>query len=320
VDAEDLAQRVERGDRAALARLVTLVESRRDIDRATAARIAQGLKREGVAHRIGVSGPPGAGKSTLIETLGMAMTEAGHRVAVLAVDPSSRRTGGSLLGDQARMPRLSQCASAFVRPTASGATLGGVHARTAEVVEVLEAVGFDRILVETVGVGQSELEVLSAVDTLLLLAIPGSGDELQGIKRGIVEAADLVWVNKSDGETVTLAQTAQRQLLAALQLQRPRFAGWQVPVLAGSAQLSTGVPALVDALAAHREHLEVTGQWSSQRRAQRRERVLAGAREGAWRAFVADPTRQRALQSALDAADDEAAVVDALVASVIGET
>ena len=317
MDVHELARRVASGERASLARLITLVESRRAQDRRQAAAVAQLLRGAGVAHRIGISGPPGAGKSTLIESLGVAMCEAGHRVAVLAVDPSSRRTGGALLGDQARMTRLSQWPSAFVRPTASGATLGGVHLRTADVVEVLEAVGFDRILVETVGVGQSEVEVLHAVDTLLLLALPGSGDELQGIKRGIVEAADVLWVNKADGATASLAHVAQRQWLAALQLQRPRVAGWQVPVLAGSAREGTGLTDLLGALAAHRAHLETTGIWKEQRRAQRRHRVAAGVRDAVWSRFLAEPTHAASVDAALAASEDESVPVEFLVSEVL---
>ncbi|MFM2160617.1 MAG: hypothetical protein RLZZ383_129 [Pseudomonadota bacterium] len=317
MDAKDLALRVTEGQRAALARLVTLVESRRPQDRRVAAEVAQRLRGGSVAHRVGVSGPPGAGKSTLIEALGVALCQAGQRVAVLAVDPSSRRTGGALLGDQARMTRLSQWPSAFVRPTASGSTLGGVHARTADVVEVLEAVGFDWVLVETVGVGQSEVEVLHAVDTLLLLALPGSGDELQGMKRGIVEGTDVLWVNKADGATESLAHLAQRQWLAALQLHRPRQPGWQVPVLCGSALANKGISELIEALRTHRAHLETTGAWGVVRRAQRRDRVAAGVRDGVWSLFLRDPSHAAAVEAALLAADDEHVPVEVLVSSVL---
>jgi LAO/AO transport system kinase len=217
----DLARAVREGDRRALARAITLVESTRADHRADAVALLEDiLPSTGGSTRVGISGAPGAGKSTFIETLGVHLVDAGHRVAVLAVDPSSARSGGSILGDKTRMEQLSRRSEAFIRPSPAGGTLGGVARRTREALLVCEAAGFDVVLVETVGVGQSEVAVAGMVDLFVLLLAPGAGDELQGVKRGIVELADLVVVNKADGELADLARHTAADYAHALHLVR----------------------------------------------------------------------------------------------------
>jgi LAO/AO transport system kinase len=217
----DLARAVCEGDRRALARAITLVESTRADHRAEAvALLEEILPATGTATRVGISGAPGAGKSTFIETLGVHLVDAGHRVAVLAVDPSSARSGGSILGDKTRMEQLSRRPEAFIRPSPSGGTLGGVARRTREALLVCEAGSFDVVLVETVGVGQSEVAVAGMVDLFVLLLAPGAGDELQGVKRGIVELADLLVVNKADGDLADAARNTAADYAHALHLVR----------------------------------------------------------------------------------------------------
>jgi len=238
----ELAMRVRAGDRRALARSITLVESTRADRRAEAAALLdEVLPATGAAVRVGISGTPGAGKSTFIDELGSHLTAAGHRVAVLAVDPSSRRSGGSIMGDKTRMERLARDPRAFIRPSPSGGTLGGVARRTREAALLCEAAGFDVVLVETVGVGQSETVVADMVDCFVLLAAPGGGDELQGIKRGIMELADVIVVNKADGDLLPAAQRAVADYRHAVHLLRPKHPGWTVPVVTASALSGTGV-------------------------------------------------------------------------------
>src|SRR5713101_4330951 len=223
----ELARAVIDGDRRALARAITLVESTRPDHRAEAETLlAEVLPTAGGAIRVGVSGAPGAGKSTLIEALGLYLVGLGHRVAVLAVDPSSTRSGGSILGDKTRMEQLTRSPDAFVRPSPTGGTLGGVARRTREAMLLCEAAGFDVVLVETVGVGQSEVKVAAMVDLFMVLVAPGGGDELQGLKRGIMELADLVVVNKADGELEHAAGITASDYASALHLMRPRIAEW----------------------------------------------------------------------------------------------
>jgi LAO/AO transport system kinase len=251
----DLAERLRAGDRRALARSITLIESTLPERRAEAAALLdEVLPATGNAVRVGVSGTPGSGKSTFIDELGTRLTAAGHRVAVLAVDPSSRRSGGSIMGDKTRMERLARDPAAFIRPSPSGGSLGGVARRTREAGLLCEAAGFDVIVTETVGVGQSETAVADMVDCFLVIAAPGGGDELQGLKRGIMELADVVVVNKADGDLAPAARRAVADYRHAVHLLRPKHPGWSVPVLPASALDGTGVDeawAEVERLSAH---------------------------------------------------------------------
>jgi LAO/AO transport system kinase len=261
-----LAAAVRAGDRRALARAITLVESTRADHRADARRLLDELLRDtGGATRVGVSGAPGAGKSTLIEALGLHAVEAGHQVAVLAVDPSSARSGGSILGDKTRMADLGRHPEAYIRPSPTSGTLGGVARRTREAILLCEAAGFDVVLVETVGVGQSEVAVADLVDLFVLVASPAGGDELQGIKRGIMELADLIIVNKADGDLADAAQRACADLRNAVHLLRPKRPGWDVDVRTGSALTGEGVPELWSAIDAAHERLRADGSLDAQR-------------------------------------------------------
>ncbi len=264
------AEAVVDGQRRALARALTLVESSRSRDVQQAHILLEHLlPRVGDAMRIGVTGPPGVGKSTLLEALGLHLLEAGHSVAVLAVDPTSVRSGGSLLGDKTRMTHLSRDRRAFIRPSPTGGTLGGVTARTAESILLCEAAGFDVVLVETVGVGQSEVAVADVVDRVVLLTLPGSGDELQGIKRGVLEICDVICVTKADGPMRDAARKAQRELQSAVRILGLTRDGQPVDVRTASAQAGEGVVPLWDALLRLHEIGTKTGTLASRRRAQR---------------------------------------------------
>src|SRR5512139_1243891 len=239
---QNLAAGVRAGNIRALAKAITLVESR-NLDHSLAATtlLDELLPDTGQAIRIGISGVPGAGKSTFIEAFGLHLTARGHKVAVLAVDPSSQRSGGSILGDKTRMEELSREERAFIRPSPAGDTLGGVARKTRETMLICEAAGFEVIIVETVGVGQSEITVASMVDFFLLLQLPNAGDELQGIKRGVMEIADAILVNKAEGENRQRADLARQQCANALHMTAPKSPNWQVPVLLCSALQREGV-------------------------------------------------------------------------------
>ena len=268
---ERLADGVRAGDRRALGRAITLVESRRP-DHQDRALALLDLLLEGVGQsvRVGISGAPGVGKSTFIEAIGAELTGAGHRVAVLAVDPSSTRSGGSILGDKTRMEVLSRDPAAFIRPSPSGGTLGGVARRTREAMLVCEAAGFDVVIVETVGVGQSETAVSDMVDTFLLLIAPGGGDELQGIKRGIVEIADLVVVNKADGDLATQAKIIAADYTGALHLLRPATTLWSPRVMTCSALEKAGIGDVWKTVEAHQEAFRAGGELGRRREDQAR--------------------------------------------------
>ncbi len=265
-DAAALAQGVLAGDRATLARAITLVESRRADHRTQARDLLEAiLPHAGKSHRIGVTGVPGVGKSTFLEAFGTMLTAQGHKVAVLAVDPSSRRTGGSILGDKTRMERLATDAHAFVRPSPSAGTLGGVARASRETILLCEAAGYDVVFVETVGVGQSETLVADMVDLFLVLMLPGAGDELQGIKKGILELADLLVVNKADGDRKPLARQAARDLSAALRILQPDEGAWTTRVLTASSVDRTGLEAVWHAITDHRHTLEADGSFQTKR-------------------------------------------------------
>jgi LAO/AO transport system kinase len=265
----DLAAAVRDGDRAALPRAITLIESTRPDHRAQAQELLLALMPEaGSGMHVGITGVPGVGKSTAIEALGMYLIEQGHRVAVLAVDPSSTRTGGSILGDKTRMARLAMHPNAYIRPSPTSGTLGGVAKATRETIVLLEAAGFEVILVETVGVGQSEVTVANMVDTFVFLTLARTGDQLQGIKKGVLELADIVVVNKADGEHAAEAKAAARELTGAMRLIHPRKTLWRPPVLTMSALHGTGLAELWDTVLKHRQVLTDAGEFEARRRTQ----------------------------------------------------
>jgi LAO/AO transport system kinase len=266
---DELAAAVRSGDRSALPRAITLVESTRADHRDRAQQLLlQLMPAAGTALHVGITGVPGVGKSTTIEALGMYLIGRGHRVAVLAVDPSSTRTGGSILGDKTRMPQLATHPDAYIRPSPTSGTLGGVAKATRETIVLLEAAGFDVILVETVGVGQSEVAVSNMVDTFVFLTLARAGDQLQGIKKGVLELADIVVVNKADGNHLTEARKAARELSGAIRLIYPRETLWRPPVLTMSALEGTGLEELWDTVERHRDVLTEAGDFEARRRAQ----------------------------------------------------
>ena len=290
-----LADALRSGDRRALAQAITLVESTRDQHQAQAHELlAQLTAQTRQALRIGITGVPGAGKSTFIESLGLQMIGKGESVAVLTVDPSSAISGGSILGDKTRMPQLAASSDAFIRPSPSAGSEGGVGRHTREAIHLCEAAGFKLVIVETIGVGQSELRVAQMTDIFMLLLSPGAGDELQGIKRGIMELADIVLVNKCDGELLGAAQRTVGDYTAALRLMQPHTPGWQVPVLAISARTGEGISATVDAIGRFCEHSKEQGIFEMRRTHQAREALGQALREGLLESFMSDPvTAQR---------------------------
>ncbi|HEY1624662.1 MAG TPA: methylmalonyl Co-A mutase-associated GTPase MeaB [Streptosporangiaceae bacterium] len=257
------------GSRSDIARAITLVESTRPDHRRVAQQVlTELLPHTGKALRVGITGVPGVGKSTFIDAFGTMLTGLGHRVAVLAVDPSSSKTGGSILGDKTRMQHLAVDPAAFIRPSPSCGTLGGVARATRESMVIMEAAGYDIVLVETVGVGQSEIAVAGMVDTFLLLTLARAGDQLQGIKKGVLELADIIAVNKADGSHERDARAAARELSAALRLLRDPGAAWRTPVLTCSAQENSGLDEVWERIQRHRAMLESTGELGRRRRDQ----------------------------------------------------
>jgi LAO/AO transport system kinase len=268
-DPDALAEHVRAGDRAALARAITLIESTRPDHRAQAEGLLERLlPHTGGSIRIGISGVPGVGKSTFTEAFGLHVIGEGHRVAVLAVDPSSRRGGGAILADKTRMAELARCQRAFIRPSPSGGTLGGVARRTREAMLACEAAGFDVVLVETVGVGQSETAVADMTDMFVLLLQPGGGDELQGLKKGIMEIADLLVVNKADGDLKPVARRTAADYGAALRMIRPASPNWTPLVLQCSALTGTGIAKVWEVVERYRKTLEAGGEIAARRASQ----------------------------------------------------
>ena len=298
---DPLAAGLLAGERRALARAITLVESTRADHRQRAtALLAELAPKTARTLRVGISGVPGAGKSTLIEALGAQLLDDGHRLAVLAVDPSSSLSGGSILGDKTRMPRLASDPRAFIRPSPAGRTLGGVARRTRESVLLVEAAGYDVVFVETVGIGQSETAVAAMTDIFVLLLAPAAGDELQGIKRGVMELADIVLVNKADGELAPAAGRAAADCASALRLLRPRVPGWQVPVLACSARDGGGLDGVWENVAALQTHLGSAGELDRRRGRQARDWLWAEAADllvEALRGDAATRAKLRTLES-----------------------
>ncbi|MTH97978.1 methylmalonyl Co-A mutase-associated GTPase MeaB [Roseibium sp. RKSG952] len=265
----DLAEGIRHGNRAALARAITLAESRKPEHREIARTLMKTLlPRTGKALRVGITGVPGVGKSTTIDTLGSNLTAAGHKVAVLTVDPSSTRTGGSILGDKTRMAQLAIDSNAFIRPSPSAGTLGGVAAKTRETMLLCEAAGFDVILVETVGIGQSEVTVANMVDFFLVLMLPGAGDELQGIKKGVLEVADMIAVNKADGDGADRARQAASNYRAALHLMAPKSMTWSPPVITISGLANQGLDKLWEQIELHHSKMTASGEWQQRRQDQ----------------------------------------------------
>ncbi len=296
---------IRAGDRRAIARTITRIESTRDDDRALGQAILDALVADsGRAIRVGITGPPGVGKSTFVEALGLMLVERGQRVAVLAVDPTSPVTGGSILGDKTRMERLSIRPEAYIRPSPSGGSLGGVAHRTREVMLLCEAAGFDVVLIETVGIGQSEVAVASMVDFFLVLLLPAGGDELQGIKKGVIELADALVVNKADGATAALAERTRHDYAGALSLLRHGLEGWRPRAFVASAVEARGIAEVWAAILEHQALLEASGQLQVRRREQARAWLWKLVEEGLARAFRERPGMSEAI------AREEAAVAD----------
>ena len=321
---EELIAALRRGDRRALARAITLIESTRPDHRDEAERLVESLlPHTGGAVRIGISGPPGAGKSTFIERFGLEGIALGRRIAVLAVDPASKRSGGAILGDKTRMTELARSPAAFIRPSSAGDRGGGVARHTREAILLCEAAGFDGVLVETVGVGQAETAVAEVVDFFVLILPPAAGDELQGIKRGVVELADLVLVNKTDGELAAAAHRSAADYASALRLLRPPLTEWQVPVRTVSALEGIGIGEVWDDVARFRAALEQSGAWSRRRAEQARVALWSEIGDNLLDHFRAAPTVARRLaaveREVMAGARTPNAAARALLAAFLGE-
>ena len=310
-----LADGVLDGNRRALAQAITLIESTRFDHRAAASALLQQLMpHAGNSIRLGISGVPGVGKSTFVEALGNHVIDAGHRVAVLTVDPSSAISGGSILGDKTRMELLSRRPEAYIRPSPAGTTLGGVTRRSREALILCEAAGFDVVIVETVGVGQSETKVADMTDMFVLLQLPGGGDELQGIKRGIMELADLILINKADDDLQTLAERSAAEYRNALRLLHPRLANWKVEVQTCSARDGVGIAEAWDAVLQHRETLESSGQLMQRRTAQARDWMWSEVSDSLIAALQSDAEVRKQIP-ALEAAVSEGEIPPTVAAS-----
>ena len=309
-----LAERVRNGDRRALAQAITLIESTRSDHRAAASTLLQKLMPySGNSIRLGISGVPGVGKSTFIEALGNHVIDAGHRVAVLTVDPSSAISGGSILGDKTRMELLSRRPEAYIRPSPAGKTLGGVTRRSREALILCEAAGYDVVIVETVGVGQSETKVADMTDMFVLLLLPGGGDELQGIKRGIMELADLILINKADDELQALAGRSAAEYRNALRLIRPRSPGWKVEVRTCSARDGDGIAETWQTALQHHDVLEASGELTARRAAQARDWMWSEVNDSLIVAMQGDPEVRKQIP-ALEAAASEGRVPPTIAA------
>ena len=296
-DARETAQAIRAGDRRVMARAITHLESTRDEDRETGQAVLEALIAEsGDAIRVGITGPPGVGKSSLIEALGLFLIEAGKRVAVLAVDPSSPVTGGSILGDKTRMDRLAVCPDAFIRPSPSSGSLGGVANQTREVMLLCEAAGYDVVLIETVGIGQSEVAVSSMVDFFLVMLLPAGGDELQGIKKGVVELADALVVNKADGSMKQIAERTRADYGGALELIRSSGDVWRTRAMVVSALESRGIAEIWEMVLEHHELMQASGQFDERRRAQSRAWMWKLLEDGIDRAFREQPGMHEAIK------------------------
>lgn len=314
---EAWAERIVAGDRATVARAITLVES----TRADHAELAQELlirlqPHAGNSHRVGITGVPGAGKSTFIDELGTRLTAADHQVAVLAVDPSSTRRGGSILGDKTRMGRLAADPAAYIRPSPTSGSLGGVTRATREAIVIVEAAGFDVVIVETVGVGQSETAVAEMVDCFLALMVARTGDSLQGIKRGVLEVAEVLAVNKADGEHVIEAKKAARELADALHLFAPVDPGWQPPVLTCSAMTGEGIDEVWDAVCRHRDSTIERGVFAERRRLQQRAWTWSLVQDRLRRRLETDP-EVASVRGEVEAALDAGEITPSLAAARI---
>jgi LAO/AO transport system kinase len=311
-DITGLMRGIRTGQRAVIARAITLIESRRiDQQKAARALVQDLLPFTGKAVRVGITGAPGVGKSTTIDALGTLLTGRGHKVAVLAVDPSSARSGGSILADKTRMARLAGDANAFIRPSPSSGTLGGVAAKTREAMLILEAAGHDCVLVETMGTGQSETVVADMTDFFLVLMLPGAGDELQGLKKGVVELADMIAINKADGDNLDRAMAAAAEYRAALHILAPRSPLWSPPVLAYSALTGNGIPDLWETIVDHRERMTKSGELAARRREQQVKWMWAMLEDRMFSRLRSDPALKAKLPKL------EAAVADGRMSAAL---
>jgi LAO/AO transport system kinase len=321
-DMTDLARGIRAHERAVIARAITLIESRRADHQKAARRLVQELlPSTGKAIRVGITGAPGVGKSTTIDALGTFLTGRGQNVAVLAVDPSSARSGGSILADKTRMPRLAADANAFVRPSPASGTLGGVAAKTREAMLICEAAGYDVVLVETIGTGQSETMVADMTDFFLVLMLPGAGDELQGLKKGVVEIADMIAINKADGDNVKRAKAAAAEYRAALHILSPRSPNWSPPVVTYSALTGAGIAELWENVLDHRERTSKTGEFDARRCEQQVKWMWAMLEDRVFARLKSDPAlkaRLPRIEAAVAAGRMSPAVAVEEIASALG--